>query len=131
MNGTAPFLFFDVWFQRRRAKRLLESINDKYLGCSHSIKTIGCERSCRRERSPPSPPLHTHMTLQPNNERSGSALFYSSTKQKIKRFRSAHQTQNEIAQLLNQTHSSLQSPMIFLLLNKVLMFGSGVWSMMR
>jgi hypothetical protein len=57
------------------------------------------------------------MTLQPNNERTDSALFYSLTKQKMKRFHSARQTQNEIAQfldtgmeshylnwLLNQTH---------------------------
>jgi hypothetical protein len=71
------------------------------------------------QRSPPSPPLHSHMALQPNNERSGSALFYSSTKQKMERFRSACQTLNEMAQFLetgmeplhpswlpNQTHSN-------------------------
>jgi hypothetical protein len=104
-------------FQRRRAEWLLESIYSKYLECSRSTKTTGCERSCARERSPLSLPLHTHMTLQPNNERSGSVLFYSSTKQKMERFRSARQTQNEMAQfletgmeplypswLLNQTH---------------------------
>jgi hypothetical protein len=30
-----------------------------------------------------SPPLYTHMALQPNKERNGSALFYSSTKQRV------------------------------------------------
>jgi hypothetical protein len=55
--------FFDVWFQRRRVERLLESIYGKYLECSRSTKTTGCERSHGRERSPPSPPLHSHMTL--------------------------------------------------------------------
>jgi hypothetical protein len=30
----------------------------------------------------PSPTLYIHMALQPNKERSGSALFYFSTKQK-------------------------------------------------
>jgi hypothetical protein len=93
--------FFMFGFQRRRAECLLESIYGKYLECSRSTKTIECERSCGHERSPPSPPLHTHMTLQPNNKRSGSALFYSSTKQKMERFRSAHQTQNEMAQFLD------------------------------
>jgi hypothetical protein len=92
--------FFYVWLPWRRAERLLKSINSKYLGCSRSTKTTGCDRSRGRERSYPYPPLNSHMTLQPNNKRSGSALFYSSTKQKIERFRSAYQTQNEMAQFL-------------------------------
>jgi hypothetical protein len=92
--------FFDVWFSWRRAERLLESINGKYLGCSRSTKTTGCERSRGRERSPPSPPFNSHMTLQPNNKLSGYALFYSSTKQKMERFSSACQTQNEMTQFL-------------------------------
>jgi hypothetical protein len=90
-------LFFYVWLPHRRAERLLKSINSKYLGCPRSTKTTGCERSRGRERSHPSPPLNSHMTLQPNNKRSGSALFYSSTKRKMERFSSACQTQNEIA----------------------------------
>jgi hypothetical protein len=72
--------FFMFGFQWRRVEWLLKSIYGKYLGCSRSTKTIGCKRSCGRERSPPSLPLHVHMALQPNNKRSGSALFYSSTK---------------------------------------------------
>jgi hypothetical protein len=74
---------FDVWFSWRRVERLLKSINDKYLGYSRSTKTTGCEPSRGRERSPLSTPLNSHMTLQPNNKLSGSALFYSSTKQKM------------------------------------------------
>jgi hypothetical protein len=89
------FNFFHVWLPWRRAERLLESTNSKYLGCSRSTKTTGCERSHGRERSHPSPPLNSHMALQPNNKRSGSTLFYSSTKQKMERFCSACQTQNE------------------------------------
>jgi hypothetical protein len=92
--------FFDVWLPWRRAERFLESINSKYLGCSRSTKTIRCERSRGRKRSHPSPPRNSHMALQPNNKWSGSALFYSSTKQKMKWFRSACQTQNEMAQFL-------------------------------
>jgi hypothetical protein len=91
------YSFFYVWLPHRRAERLLKSINSKYLGCPRSTKTTGCERSRGRERSHPSPPLNSHMTLQPNNKRSGSALFYSSTKRKMERFSSACQTQNEIA----------------------------------
>jgi hypothetical protein len=74
--------FFDVWLPWRRAERLLKFINSKYLECSRSTKTTGCEHSH------PSPPLNSHMALQPNNKRNGSALFYSSTKQKMERFRS-------------------------------------------
>jgi hypothetical protein len=98
------FLMFG--FQRRRAERLLESIYGKYLGCSRSTKTTRCERSHGCERFPPSPPLHTHIALQPNNERSGSALFYSSTK-KMERFRFARQTHNEMAQFLETRMESL------------------------
>ena len=101
--------FFDVWLPWRRAERLLESINSKYLGCSRSTKTTGCERSRVRERSYPSPPLNSHMTLQPNNKRSGSALFYSSTKQKMEWFRSACQTHNEMTQFSETGMESLHS----------------------
>jgi hypothetical protein len=86
--------FFYIWLPWRRAERLLKSINNKYLGCSRSTKMTGYERSH------PSPQLNSHMALQPKNKRSGSALFYSSTKQKMERFRSACQTQNEMAQFL-------------------------------
>jgi hypothetical protein len=71
-----------------RAERLLESINDKYLGRSRSTKTTGCERSRGREHSPPSSPHHSHMalnqtmngaaplsTLQPNKKWNGSVLL--------------------------------------------------------
>ena len=98
-NGSI-LIFFDVWFPWRRAERLLESINGKYLGYSHSTKTIRCERSRGREHSPLSTPLNSHMALQPNNKLSGSALFYSSTKQKMKRFCSTCQTQNKMPQFL-------------------------------
>jgi hypothetical protein len=55
---------------------------------------IGCERSRGCERSSSSTLLHTYMALQPNNERGGFAIFYSSAKQKIERFRSNPQTKN-------------------------------------
>jgi hypothetical protein len=48
-----------------------------------STKMVECERSLGRERSPSSSPLYTHVALQPNKEQIGSALLYSSTKQKI------------------------------------------------
>ena len=67
-------------------------INHKYLECSRSTKTTGCERSLGRERSPPSPTLYTHIALQPNKERSGYTLFYSSIKQKLERLYSVYQT---------------------------------------
>jgi hypothetical protein len=72
--------FFYIWFQRRRSKWLMKFIYNKYLGWSHSIKTIGCEHFYVRERSPPSLLLHSHTTLQPNNERNDFTLFYSLTK---------------------------------------------------
>jgi hypothetical protein len=99
MEQLHSYLFM-FGFQWRRTERLLESLYGKYLGCSRSTKTTGCECSRGCERSPPSPPLHTYMALQPNNERSDSARFYSSTKQKMELFRSARQTQNEMAQFL-------------------------------
>jgi hypothetical protein len=43
----------------------------KNLICSNSAKITGCERS------PSFSPIYTHITLQSNKERSGSALFYS------------------------------------------------------
>jgi hypothetical protein len=123
--------FFDVWLPWRRAERLLESINSKYLGCSRSTKTTRCE--C----SHPFPPLNSHMALQPNNKRSGSALFYSSTKQKMEWFRSACQTQNEMAQFLetgmeplhpswlpNQTHPKSITSFVLLLLRVSVLLGS-------
>jgi hypothetical protein len=59
--------------------------------------------------SPPSPPLHTHMALQPNKERNDFALFYSSTKQNIEWFCSACQTQNEMAQFSETRMEPLHS----------------------
>jgi hypothetical protein len=42
---------------------------------------IGCECSLGRERSPLSPTLYTHMTLQPNRtERLRSILLFNQTK---------------------------------------------------
>jgi hypothetical protein len=91
------FLFFFMFGFQRRMEWLLESIYGKYLGCSHFIRTTRFECSRRRECFPPFLSLHTYIALQPNNEWSGSTLFYSLTKQKMERFRSARQTQNEIA----------------------------------
>jgi hypothetical protein len=117
-NGSI-LIYFYVWLPWRRAKRLLEFINSKYLGCSRSTKMTGCERSH------PSPPLNSHMALQTNNKRSGSTPFYYSTKQKMEQFRSAYQTQNEMAQFLetgikpphsnwlsNQTHLNCYNDII-------------------
>jgi hypothetical protein len=86
-NGS--ILIFDVWFPQRRAERLLEFINGKYLGCSRSTKTTGCERSRGRKRSPHSPPLQViwfsnqtingaaplYSTLQPNKKWSGFIML--------------------------------------------------------
>jgi hypothetical protein len=81
--------------------------------------------------------VSTNMVLQPNNKRSGSALFYSSTKQKMERFCSACQTQNEIAQFLetgmeplhpswlpNQTHPKSITSFVLLLLRVSVLLGS-------
>jgi hypothetical protein len=63
--------FFDVWLPWRRAERLLESINSKYLGCSRSTKTTGCERSH------PSTPIHSTVILLSNQTINRVAPLYS------------------------------------------------------
>jgi hypothetical protein len=71
------FLFFYVWLPWRRAERLLESINSKYLGCSRSTKITGCERSRGRERSHPSTLIHSTVILLSNQTINGAAPLYS------------------------------------------------------
>jgi hypothetical protein len=79
--------FLYVWFPTKEKRN---DFGVKYLESSRSTKTTGPKCSL------PSP-IHGHMALKPYNERSGSALFYSSTKQKIEQLCSAYQTHNEMA----------------------------------
>lgn len=53
--------------------------------------------------------LYTHMILQPNKERSYSALFCPSTKQKMEQFCSVCQTQNRTTPFLKYRTEPLHS----------------------
>jgi hypothetical protein len=74
----ALILFLDVWFTTKK----------EWNGLGVSIYLVSIvdmlpfHKNDRMRALSPSPTLYIHMALQPNKERSGSALFYFSTKQK-------------------------------------------------
>jgi hypothetical protein len=121
-NEAVAFLFsvYFVLTKKSGSCSLHIKIYHKYLEYSRSTKMTGCECSTGRKRPPLSPHLYTHVTLQPNKEQSSSALFYSSSKQKMERLCSACQTQNRptpfskirmesfhSSRLSNQTHPKM------------------------